>query len=202
MATQNNVKTKKRAAQMTPQQRRQQLLQVAVRLFADKGIDGARHGDVARAAGVAIPTVHAYFKTRDDLVSAVLASTRRFIIDETILPFTKGATFDERMLESGRNLIESVPKNPEYFKIWVMWNAYFGDPFRAQYMQVEEEAVDGLCQVMTGNPGAVTNEKVREKALVFLGVAVFLVQMILRGESIERQEQFVKNVVQTVKVWV
>lgn len=194
--------TARRAVQMAPEERYQQLLQIAINVFAEKGIDGARHGDVARAAGVATPTVHAYFKTRDDLVSAVLNATRKFIIKEAISPFTSGSTFDDRMQRSGQNLISLVPANPQYFKIWVMWNAYFGDPFRSQYRLFEEEAVTGLCQVLTGSPQAIEDEKLRERGLVFLGLGVFLTQMILRGESVERQEYFIENVIQTVRIWI
>ena len=201
-ASKKRTKGMQRALQMAPDERRQQLLNVAVQVFAEKGIDGARHGDVAREAGVAIPTVHAYFKTRNDLVSAVLDATRKFIIEDTVLPFTSGPTFEDRMLRSGQNLISSVPVNKQYFKIWVMWNAYFGDPFRTQYLQFEEEAVSGLCQVLTGSPQAINDEKMRERGLVFLGLAIFLTQMILRGESVERQEHFVQNVMQTVQIWI
>ncbi|MDC1322045.1 TetR/AcrR family transcriptional regulator [Pseudomonadales bacterium] len=202
MANVKNSNNTQRAVQMAPDERRQQLLGIAIHVFATKGIDGARHGDVARAAGVSIPTVHAYFKTRNDLVSAVLDAVKRYIIEDTITPFTSGPTFDERMLRSGRHLMDTVPANSDYFKIWVMWNAYFADPFREQYLRFEEAAVDGLCQVLTGNLDAVQDAKMREKALVFLGLAIFLTQMILRGESIERQEHFVENVVQTVRIWI
>ncbi len=83
-----------------------------------------------------------------------------------------------------------------------MWNAYFGDPFRKQYLLFEEEAVSGLCQVLTGDVQSMNDEKMRERGLVFLGLAIFLTQMILRGETILRQEQFVENVMQTVRIWV
>ena len=192
----------RRARQMAPNERRQQLLDVAIHVFAEKGIDGARHGDVARAAGVSVPTVHAYFKTRNDLVSAVLQAVGRYIIDVTIVPFTNGSTLDERMLESGQNLIRTVPVNSDYFKIWVMWSAYFGDPIREEYLQFEEEVLASLCQLLTGNPAAEQDNEMRDKALVFLGLAVFLTQMILRGESVERQEHYIENVMQTVKIWI
>ena len=77
MANVKNSNNTQRAVQMAPDERRQQLLGIAIHVFATKGIDGARHGDVARAAGVSIPTVHAYFKTRNDLVSAVLDAVKR-----------------------------------------------------------------------------------------------------------------------------
>lgn len=191
-----------RAAQMAPDERRQQLLDVAIQTFAAKGIDGARHGDVARAAGVSVPTVHSYFKTRNDLVSAVLDYVSRYLIDQAIAPFTQGSDFDKRMLDSGRSLIEMVPAKADIFKIWIMWNAHFGEPFREKYLQFEEEAVSGLCQILTGDPDAVRDVETRERAVVFLGLAVFLTQMILRGESVERQEHYIRNVMRTVQIWI
>lgn len=196
-----NSQNLRRAAQMAPDERRQQLLEVAIQVFASKGIDAGRHGDVARAAGVSIPTVHSYFKTRNDLVSAVLDSVKDYIINDAILSFTNIETFDGRMRDSGHHLIETVPKKPDHFKIWVMWNAYFGDPFREQYLRFEEEAIGGLCQILTGDPDYVKDDEMREKALIFLGLAIFLTQMILRGESIDRQEHFLENVVQTARIW-
>ena len=128
---------RRRASQMAPDERRLQLLDVAIQVFSARGIDGARHGDVASAAGVSVPTVHSYFKTRDDLVSAVLDAVGKYILDETIRPFMSGSTFDERMAASGEHLINTVPVKSDYFKIWVMWSAHFSDPFRDQYLRFE-----------------------------------------------------------------
>ena len=187
---------------MSPGERRKHLLGVAIEVFAAKGIDGANHGNVARAAGVSVPTVHSYFKTRKDLVSAVLTLVRRYIIDETILPFVDAPTFDKRMYESGQNLINTVPANSDYFKIWVMWNAYTGDPFREHYRKFEHEAIGCLCQLVTGDRKVEQNPDLRETSLVLLGLSVFLIQMILRGESVEKQESYIRNVVQMARIWI
>jgi len=187
---------------MAPDERRQHLLEVAIKVFASKGIDGARHGDIGKAAGVSTPTVHSYFKTRHDLVSSVLTEVRRYIIDKCTRPYITGGTFEERMLASGQNLAERIALEPEYFKVWVMWGSYFGEPFKAQFEDYEEEATGYLCQLLTDNPDSLDDKSLRERARVLIGLSMFLTQMILRGESEDRQQTFLQNVMQTLKIWV
>lgn len=71
----------RRAAQLPPEQRREQLLQCAIKVFAEFGIGSSGHTQVARAAGVAVPTVFAYFPTRIDLVRAVTEEAEKFVFD-------------------------------------------------------------------------------------------------------------------------
>ena len=57
------------------------LLKIAIKVFAENGLDGTRHGDITKAVGVAIPTVHSYFKTRSNLISAVLGEIQTYILN-------------------------------------------------------------------------------------------------------------------------
>lgn len=52
--------------------RREQVLNAAVELFAEKGYYKTTTGDVARAVGVTQPYVFHFFKTKEDLYLAVL----------------------------------------------------------------------------------------------------------------------------------
>ncbi|MGZ4582944.1 MAG: TetR/AcrR family transcriptional regulator [Mycobacterium sp.] len=55
------------------QRRRNELIGAALRVFAQKGVDGASIKDVARAAGVTPGLLYHYFASKEDLVAAVLA---------------------------------------------------------------------------------------------------------------------------------
>lgn len=186
---------------MSPEARRELLLDTAIRIFANKGLDGARHGDVAKAAKVSIPTVHSYFKTRNDLVSAVLQEVREYVIKRCIVPFLDGPTFEDRMMSSGQNLIHLVNQDPDYFKVWVMWGTYFGEPYKSQFEQYEKESMRYLCQLITGNPDSVHDKDMVEKARVLVGLSLFLAQMALRGESEEEQTKYIQNVMKTLQIW-
>jgi len=52
--------------------RRQQLLQVAMRLFSEKGFSGTTTKEIAQTAGVSEATVFKHFSNKDELYSAIL----------------------------------------------------------------------------------------------------------------------------------
>ena len=52
---------------------RARLLDAAVRLFAEQGVAGTTVAEIAAAAGVTSAMVHYYFKTKDQLLDAVVA---------------------------------------------------------------------------------------------------------------------------------
>ena len=54
-------------------ERRQQILDAAVRVFARKGFHLARVADIAREAGVAYGLVYHYFRNKEDLLEAIFA---------------------------------------------------------------------------------------------------------------------------------
>ena len=53
------------------EEKRRQLLDAAVRVFARKGFHGSRVGDIAEEAGVAHGLLYHYFKSKDDVLEAV-----------------------------------------------------------------------------------------------------------------------------------
>ena len=75
-----------RAARLDPAQRRAQLLACAITAFAEVGISRAGHAEVARRAGVSVPTVFVYFPTREALVDAVLGEVGRYIVEDVLRP--------------------------------------------------------------------------------------------------------------------
>jgi len=62
-------------------QRREQLLDTAVTLFAEKGYGGATTAELARAAGVTEPIIYRHFKSKKDLFVAVIDRTSQLTIE-------------------------------------------------------------------------------------------------------------------------
>ena len=56
----------------TVEQRRQDILEASLRIFAKKGYNGSTTAEIARAAGVAEGTIFRHFATKKDLLIAVL----------------------------------------------------------------------------------------------------------------------------------
>jgi AcrR family transcriptional regulator len=57
---------------MAGDERRHQLLQVAMRLFSEKGFSGTTTKEIANAAGISEATVFKHFANKDELYSAIL----------------------------------------------------------------------------------------------------------------------------------
>lgn len=198
----NVVIKSRRAQQMEPDERRRQLLEIAIHIFAEMGIDRATHGHVAKAAEVARPTVFAYFPTRDELVKNVLSAVRRYMIDELVVPFGSGETYEERMAASGKSFIDATASHTDHIKIWLMWSTNFSEPVRTQYLEFEDELLDRLARHLIGDAGGTPDAALKERTLMFLGAVGVLAQMAIRGEPRPRLEQYVRNVILTLKSWI
>lgn len=65
---------------------RDRLLDMAVTLFARDGVGPTTLAAIAREAGVTAPMVHYHFKTRDQLIDAVVEARIRPLIDQVTGP--------------------------------------------------------------------------------------------------------------------
>ncbi|MEW5977807.1 MAG: TetR/AcrR family transcriptional regulator [Acidobacteriota bacterium] len=57
---------------LSSQQRRSQILQTAIKLFAERGFRGTTTRELANAAGVTEPVLYQHFKTKRDLYGAII----------------------------------------------------------------------------------------------------------------------------------
>ena len=66
--------------QAAAEDKRRQLLDAAVRVFARKGYHASRVGDIAEEAGVAHGLLYHYFKSKDDVLEAVFHENWRVLL--------------------------------------------------------------------------------------------------------------------------
>ena len=67
-------------------ERRERILWAAKRVLLQKGLDDASMDDVAAAAGTTKPTVYAHFRSKDELISAVIEYIRRMFLGKLRSP--------------------------------------------------------------------------------------------------------------------
>src|SRR5207248_10627728 len=63
--------TKRKRVLKSPEDRRQEILDAAVRVFSDRGVSKSTVADIATAAGVAKGTVYLYFGSKEQLLGAL-----------------------------------------------------------------------------------------------------------------------------------
>jgi TetR/AcrR family fatty acid metabolism transcriptional regulator len=98
--------------------KRERILDAAVRVFAKKGFYATRVSEVAKAAGVADGTIYLYFKSKDELLVSLFEDRveRLLAFLQTELPATMGAAEKLRriielqlgLMEGERDLAEVI----------------------------------------------------------------------------------------------
>src|SRR5213595_1114079 len=105
-------------ARMAGEERRLQILRVAMRLFSQRGFRGTTTKEIALAAGVSEAMVFRHFKNKEELYSAIL--DHQACLHESLDPLQKvaGAVMrkdDEAVFEGiALNALEHHESDPEF----------------------------------------------------------------------------------------
>jgi len=102
--------------------KRDRILQAAVRVFAEKGFYATRVSEIARAAGVADGTIYLYFKNKDDVLVSLFDERIRALLDLLRTEIDAAGTAADRrlrrvieiqlgLLEEHRDLAEVITVN-------------------------------------------------------------------------------------------
>lgn len=134
---------------LNPEERRLQLLQAAIKVFARRGIGRAAHADIAEETGVSVPTVFNYFNTREDLVDAVLSEVEDFFANVAMQMHgqTEKSPID---IIKGHALafLQVIEQRPEMIKIWLEWSASVRDDTWPRYMEYTERLIDIIAPTL------------------------------------------------------
>lgn len=129
---------------LNPEERKIQLLDSAIRVFARRGIGRAAHADIAEDTGVSVPTVFNYFKTREDLVDAVLTRVENFFLDiAKEYHHTPTAKLDpvNTLIQHSFSFLRLAKENPDLVKIWLEWSASVRDDSWPRYMDFQNRVI-------------------------------------------------------------
>ncbi len=72
------------------------ILQAAIKLFSEKGFDAATSKEIAREAGIAEGTIFNYFKTKKDILSAILVSLINLVSEKIVLKGIKDILTEDK----------------------------------------------------------------------------------------------------------
>ena len=108
---------------MTGQQRREQLLNVGRKLFAEKGFETVTVEEIAAKAGVSKPVVYEHFGGKEGLYAVVVDRETNYLLDSISQALAgsrdNGASARELVEQAGLALFNYIESNPQGFSILV-----------------------------------------------------------------------------------
>lgn len=133
-AGRRNVRTR-----MAPQARREQLLDCAIRAFAEHGVARTTHAQVAKRAEVSVSAVHSYFRTRKDLVHATLEEVETRLMKIVYGVDIEHLSAHDALFVMVSEFDQAAAQTPDVVKVWLDWGTDFRAEVWSRYLEMEEE---------------------------------------------------------------
>lgn len=103
---------------MPAAERREQLLEVAIHLFADKGYEGTSVEEIAAEAGVSKPVVYEHFGGKEGAYKAIVEREYAWLGESVAAALDdKGARSREYMERGAMALLDYIDERPDGFRI-------------------------------------------------------------------------------------
>ncbi|MDR0284433.1 MAG: TetR/AcrR family transcriptional regulator [Propionibacteriaceae bacterium] len=130
---------------MTAAERRDQLIDVARRCFADKGFDGTSIEEIAARAGVSKPIIYEHFGGKEGLYAVVVDREVNTLLRALRVSLTDPNAGSRRLIEvSALALLDYIESCPEGFQIIMRDSSEFGGSGFASILNDVIVRVEGL----------------------------------------------------------
>jgi AcrR family transcriptional regulator len=172
---------------MRAPERRKQLLEVARRVFADRGYHSVTMDDVAREAGITKPILYDHFPSKRDLYRGLLeddlASLKAKI--EAALKASPGNR--ERIRASFQAYFDFVDEEGEGFSLLMQEAAGAEEDFREMVRRFREEVLTEVTEVIVReSEGRLDRAEAEDVALGLIGMAETVAQRDPAGSKADR----------------
>ncbi len=185
---------------MASAERRGQILGYAIAESAERGLGHARHSDVARAAGVAVPTVFHYFRTRADLAEAVIAEVERLLFADIVAPhFAAAVPAPAALTGILLAFADAIDTHPDYIRVWLGWSTAVRGEYWPAYLRFHQRAMrDVSAKIEEGKRAGTLSADLdtEDEARVIIGLAHMIAQMKFAGNERTAVERTVRSLIE------
>ena len=122
--------------------RRRQILEAAVKVFAGKGFHASRVGDVAEEAGIAYGLVYHYFASKEDLLETIFRTTWTEMLSRVREVEGAGVPAAEAVRQVTALLLRTWRRDPDLVRVLVR------EVTRNQHIQQEIEEIAEAMQAL------------------------------------------------------
>jgi TetR/AcrR family hemagglutinin/protease transcriptional regulator len=185
-------------SRLSPADRRAQLLAHAIACFADHGLARATQAQVAARAGVSVSAVYSYFRTRPDLVDAVLAAVEVAILEMVERATATSGSSQAVLTELARQTAGMAAAQPDLVRVWLDWSAGVRADTWPQFLDLQRRLQAMVATLLARSPDAPANPsdpRLLSAARLFVGGAHTLALMHFEDVSAEDLRVFITQMV-------
>jgi len=124
--------------------RRRQILEAAVKVFARSGFHRARVGDIAQEAGVAYGLVYHYFTSKEELLETIFRDTWTQMLARVREVEGSGVDASEQVRQVTALLLRTWRRDPDLVRVLVR------EVTRSQHVQQEIEEITDAMKALEG----------------------------------------------------
>ena len=167
---------------------REQIIHVAIHLFANQGYDGTSVRDICEAAEVSKPVVYYYFKNKEDLFSNLLKDVYDFFLTELRQAIEGDGDFMDRLRKVTHIYFDSLSEHEDPIRL--IYHTAFGPQGKLPEIDIiafENQHLSLLSDFFSEGIelGFIRQGDVMAIVMHFLGsVSIHLQSFLLRSESL------------------
>lgn len=129
-------------------ERRRQILDAAVRVFARQGFHRSRVSDIADEAGVAYGLLYHYFRSKDQLLSTVFSERWALMLDAIEAADKRDASGRDKLDEIARFIVSSYHHDPDMMKVIIVEVTRAANSFGRVHLEEIGRAYDGIAAIV------------------------------------------------------
>jgi TetR/AcrR family hemagglutinin/protease transcriptional regulator len=135
----------RRRTRLSPEARREQLMQCAIEVFSKRGLGRAGHAEIAQLAQVSVATVFNYFSSRELLVDHVLIQVEDFfsnMVRKNFIDIDEASNHTHQSSKSAHqaihdylaDFVDAAISNPQFTYIWLEWSSSIREDTWPRYL--------------------------------------------------------------------
>jgi AcrR family transcriptional regulator len=136
-------------AKAPPVDRRRQILDAAIRVFARQGFHHCRVSDIADEAGVAYGLVYHYFKSKEQVLNELFTERWSLLLTATEEADRRRSAPREKLAAVAEFIIESYRHEPELMKVIIVEVTRAANTFGQTHLPEIRQAYDSIAKIVS-----------------------------------------------------
>ncbi len=160
--------------------KRRQILDAAVRVFARQGFHATRVSDIADEAGVAYGLVYHYFRSKDEVLGELFVERWSLLLAAIDEADRAGDSARERLAAVAGFIIESYRHDPELMKVIIVEVTRAANSFGRTHLPEIRRAYESIAKIVAD--GQEAGEFRRDVTPLFASMAFYgAIEQLLTG---------------------